>query len=122
MFDHVEYHVSDYKAARHFYRSCLEPISWRLIKEDLDSRVLGFSPDRFIRLHLTATVAVRPLVHVAFKAVSRSSVDAFYTAGLDAGGVDNGEPGSRDYGTPYYAAFLLDPDGHNIEAVFRSEE
>lgn len=122
MFDHVEFNVSSYSAARHFYQLCLQTLGWRLIKDEPDAGILGFSPDRFIRLHLTAGRMVGPPLHVAFTADSRRQVDAFHVAGIAAGGIDNGAAGHRPYGTPYYAAFLLDPDGHNIEAVFRGSE
>jgi len=121
MFDHVEYQVSDYRTVRTFYSSCLAPLGWRLIKDEPAAGVLGYSPDRFVRLHLTALGRVMPLLHVAFAAQSPQQVDDFFAAGLGAGGRGNGAPGVRAYGTPYYAAFLLDPDGHNIEAVFRGE-
>jgi catechol 2,3-dioxygenase-like lactoylglutathione lyase family enzyme len=122
MFDHVEYNVSGYAAARHFYQACLRTLGWQLIRQDPDAGILGFSPDRFIRLHLTAGRMVGPALHIAFMARTRDEVDAFHAAGLAGGGRDNGAAGHRDYGTSYYAAFLLDPDGHNIEAVFRGAE
>ena len=64
----------------------------------------------------------REILHLAFIADTRDAVNAFHGAGLDAGGSDNGPPGIRSYAPDYYAAYLLDPDGHNVEAVHRSAE
>jgi predicted lactoylglutathione lyase len=80
-------------------------------------RVIGYGAEKPI-FWINSGAALRDHVHVAFAAASRADVDAFYKAAMAAGGRDNGPPGIReDYHPNYYAAFVLDPDGHNIEAV-----
>jgi len=122
MLDHVGFSVSDYEHAKAFYRKALEPLGYELVMEvrqsDNDSPAAGFGiagkPDFWIGGEGGLN---RPL-HVALTAKDRASVDAFYHAAIAAGGKDNGAPGLRPHYHPdYYAAFVLDPDGHNIEAV-----
>ncbi|ADB53254.1 Glyoxalase/bleomycin resistance protein/dioxygenase [Conexibacter woesei DSM 14684] len=116
MFDHVHLRVADLAASRAFYAEVLEPLGIPLL---LDApHLLGFA-----NLAISADGPVSSNVHVAFTAADRAAVDAFHAAGLAAGHRDNGAPGVRDYGPPgmtWYAAYLLDPDGNNIEAVHRS--
>lgn len=121
MFDHVEYFVSDFEAARLFYSACLHAIGWRPLKEDRKAGILGYGSEGIIKLHLTAGRPVTPPVHVAFRAASRRAAHEFYQAGLLANGRDNGPPGPRDYAKHYYAAFLYDLDNDNIEAVYRGQ-
>jgi catechol 2,3-dioxygenase-like lactoylglutathione lyase family enzyme len=123
MIDHTGLNVSDPTKSRHFYEKALLPLGYRVIKEiptDLTGGVVVFGmgvppmPDFWIHQGPPQS----PPLHVAFKAESRVLVDAFYKAAVAAGGRDNGPPGLRAHYHPnYYAAFVLDPDGHNIEAV-----
>lgn len=113
MFDHVELPVRDREASAAFYRTVLAPLG---IEQTADGQ--------HVELGALALVERPPaeLLHLAFVAESRAAVQAFYRAGVEAGYRDNGPPGLRDYAPGYYAAYLLDPDGHNVEAVHRSEE
>ena len=114
--DHVKLPVSDLNASRAFYAAALGPLGYELVYEGDES--LGFGRDDFEPF--AVEVRGRPAVgtHIAITAFDEGSVDAFHAAALAAGGQDNGGPGMRPYGDHYYAAFVLDPDGHNIEAVF----
>jgi catechol 2,3-dioxygenase-like lactoylglutathione lyase family enzyme len=118
--DHVKLPIGDLAASRAFYSAALAPFGYRLVYDGESS--LGFGtgdggednePFALERGEPPSTGT-----HVAFTATSTSQVDAFHTAALAAGGRDNGEPGERPYGGYYYAAFVVDPDGHNIEAVY----
>ncbi len=117
MFDHVGLKVSDIAASIAFYREALAPLGIELLHSGDD--YAGFGPPGQAALWLHAHAG--PLqggAHVALKAPDRDAVGRFHVAGLKAGGRDNGGPGLRpDYSASYYAAFLHDPDGHNIEAV-----
>jgi catechol 2,3-dioxygenase-like lactoylglutathione lyase family enzyme len=118
VFDHVHIRVQDAKTSVAFYRALLEPLGIPAVWE-------GENGAQFANLVVThGEPYTSGPVHVAFVAESREQVDAFYAAGLEAGGRDNGAPGVReqyssDLGGTYYAAFVLDPDGNNIEAVRR---
>ena len=115
MIDHVRLHVKDYDKAKTFYGKALKPLGYELLMEFGTSVGFGIAgkPD----LWLTKSSAVVP-THVALASPNRTSVDAFYEAALAAGGKDNGKPGLRkDYHPNYYAAFVHDMDGNNIEAV-----
>ena len=119
MLDHVAINVRDIDVAKAFYLNALEPLGYEVFSE-LDGHVgleAGGHPDLW--LHQRGEPS-GPL-HVAFR-TDRAAVDAFHAAGIAAGYRDNGPPGIREYATDYYAAYLLDPDGHNIEAVHRSPE
>ncbi|NGY04200.1 VOC family protein [Solimonas terrae] len=114
MYDHVGLRIGNLAASGRFYRAVLAPLGYVA-----DASGGGFGPDGrpMLWLHEHADAGVRG-VHLAFAAASRAAVDAFHHAGVAAGGRDNGAPGLRsDYGPNYYAAFLLDPDGNNVEAV-----
>lgn len=115
MFDHVQLPVRDLEASSEFYARALDPLGIPLSYDGPDSVELG-------ALTLVPGGPLRDPVHIAFIAESREAVDAFWRAGLDAGGRDNGRPGLRDYAPDYYAAYLFDPDGHNVEAVHRARE
>lgn len=121
MLDHVTYSVSDIAAARRFYAEALSPIGYRVRHEfDHDgTTILGIgSGGPATELWMYAGEKTLPRVHVAFRAETRAQVDEFYRLALAAGGSDHGAPGTRaDYGPDYYAAFVLDPDGNNIELV-----
>jgi catechol 2,3-dioxygenase-like lactoylglutathione lyase family enzyme len=119
--DHVKLPMTDIDASRAFYTAALEPFGWRLVYDDGET-ALGFGigdggeDNEPFDLLLGSVPGVR--THVAITAESPDQVQAFYEAAIAAGGTDNGPPGERPYGGYYYAAFVLDPDGHNIEAVF----
>ncbi len=117
MFDHVGLKVRDLAASLRFYQAALAPLGHALGSEDGASA--GFGPPGAPALWLYARTAAEGGTHVAFNARDRGAVDQFHREGLKAGGRDHGQPGLRsDYGPTYYAAFLLDPDGNNVEAVF----
>ncbi len=126
MLDHVGLHVSDFARAKDFYRKALAAIGYQLIAEFSaevtgSTAVAGFGdppkPDFWI--HSAAQGArTAPAAHVAFRVPTKKLVDEFHAAAIAAGGRDNGAPGPRPhYHADYYGAFVLDPDGHNIEAV-----
>jgi catechol 2,3-dioxygenase-like lactoylglutathione lyase family enzyme len=116
MFDHVVVPVTDADASRRFYESALGPLGAKVMHESAGFVALG-GDSGFLALRQRDEVL--PL-HVAFR-TDRAGVDAFYEAAIAAGGVDNGAPGLRpNYHANYYAAFVHDPDGHNIEAVSHS--
>ncbi len=117
MIDHFNLPVLDLARSREFYERALAPLETRLVA--IDGEAIGFGREAW-EFGIVATPAPVPRLHVAFHAGSRSAVDAFYDAALAAGGRPNGPPGVRPHYDPqYYAAFVLDPDGHNIEAVCR---
>lgn len=121
MLDHVGIPVSDFARSREFYGKALAAIGYALMME-VPAEVAGKAfagfgengkPDFWISAGQVASG-----VHLAFQVQTRAQVDAFYRAALEAGGRDNGEPGLRPHYHPdYYGAFVLDPDGYNIEAV-----
>ena len=122
MIDHTGLNVSDYSRSKVFYLAALAPLGYHVIKE-LPAAIapqgamgLGVPPKP--DFWVAGGKAQSPPLHVAFRAASRALVDALYKAALAAGGRDNGPPGMRAHYHPnYYGAFVLDPDGHNIEAV-----
>ena len=113
IFDHVEIHASDFSESVRFYATVLAPLGIPSGAEGSDWE--GFPFNVVDRHPPTANL------HLCFHARSREQVDGFHQAGVDAGFRTNGEPGYRDYGPGYYAAFLLDPDGNNVEALYRDE-
>lgn len=117
MFDHIGLRVHDLEAGARFYTAALAPLG--CVPGSRGADYAGFGPPDATGLWLHAAgVPARTGVHVCFRAASREAVDRFHAAGLAAGGRDNGKPGPRpDYGPTYYAAFLLDPDGNNVETV-----
>lgn len=124
MIDHTGLQVSDPIKARAFYEAALAPLGYGVLKEvpmELTGGkvVLGMGvapkPDFWVAEGTPNT----PRIHIAFRAKSTAEVDAFHAAAIAAGGRDNGAPGVRPHYHPhYYGAFVLDPDGHNVEAVF----
>lgn len=118
MFDHVKFGVSDYAAAKAFYLQALEPLGMKALSEGTPDYGVEMSADGKVSLCLCQTDEKPAHLHIAFVAATRQQVDAFYRAALAAGGQDNGAPGLRPhYHANYYAAFVIGPDGHNIEAV-----
>lgn len=119
MFDHVKFGVSDYAASRAFFAKALEPLGVTVATEWPPDGVELSQPNGLASLCLYQTEEKPAHLHLAFVARSRQQVDAFYRAALEAGARDNGAPGLRpQYSGNYYAAFVIGPDGHNIEAVF----
>lgn len=116
MFDHVGIAVKDLARSVAFYEKALAPLGYVLCNSDAGGA--GFGPKGAPALWLSPAKGSVTAAHVAFKAKERRSVEAFHAAGLAAGGRDNGPAGLRpDYGPSYFAAFILDPDGNNVEAV-----
>lgn len=113
--DHIGLSVSDYARAKAFYAAALKPLGMTLLME-FGSEAAGFGRTR-PQFWIGTGKAAGP-IHLAFGAATRADVDAFYAAAMAAGGKDNGAPGIRAHYHPdYYGAFVLDPDGHNVEAV-----
>ncbi|KNC90428.1 VOC family protein [Trabulsiella odontotermitis] len=118
MFDHVKFGVSNFEASKTFYLNALEPLGIRLVSEGTPDYGVELSTDDESSLCLFQSDEKPAHLHIAFVADTRQQVDAFYHQALAAGGKDNGEPGLRPhYHASYYAAFVIDPDGHNIEVV-----
>lgn len=118
MFDHVKFGVSDYAASRAFFLEALAPLGVVVVSEGSPSYGVELSAADEVSLCLCQTDEKPAHLHLAFRAETRSQVEAFYRAALSAGGKDNGPPGLRpNYHANYYAAFVIGPDGHNIEAV-----
>jgi catechol 2,3-dioxygenase-like lactoylglutathione lyase family enzyme len=124
--DHVGFAVSDIERSRAFYTAALAPLGLRLLMEatpdqtESGGTALGFGDERPF-FWIGDSERIGEGTHVAFAARDRAAVGAFHAAALAAGGTDNGPPGPRPhYGPGYYAAFVHDPDGANIEAVCRS--
>lgn len=118
MFDHVKFGVSDYAASRTFFLKALEPLGVGIVAEGAPSYGIELSAKGQASLCLYQTGEKPAPLHIAFAAETGQQVDAFYRAALAAGGTDNGPPGLRPrYHANYYAAFVIGPDGHNIEAV-----
>ena len=117
IFDHVEVHASDYAESVRFYETVLEPLG--ILK--LDERAEGDGDwTCFANLNVVDRRPATQNLHVCFYARSKEQVDGFHRAGVEAGFRSNGEPGYREvYGSGYYAAFLLDPDDNNVEALYR---
>lgn len=117
MYDHVGLKVKSIDASVRFYRATLGVLGHVLHSQDEASASFGPPGEPAFWVYLTKG-PVGSTVHVAFRAPRRDAVDRFHKVGLEAGGRDQGAPGVRaEYGPHYYAAFLLDPDGNNIEAV-----
>lgn len=128
MIDHIGFPVSDYARAKAFYTKALAPLGYSLIMEvtqqdRIGEQAAGFGANGKPDLWIGGEGALNKPVHIALQAKDRATVDAFYKAAIAAGGYDNGAPGIRAHYHPnYYGAFVLDPDGHNIEAVCHAPE
>jgi catechol 2,3-dioxygenase-like lactoylglutathione lyase family enzyme len=116
MIDHIGIEVSDHARSKAFYAAALAPLGYAVVMEYEGWCGLGREGKPDFWIHGSAKTA--PRLHVAFASPDRKTVDAFYLAALTAGARDNGAPGIRAHYHPnYYGAFVIDPDGHNIEAV-----
>ncbi len=129
MLDHLGFTVVDYPRSRAFYRKALAPLGFDVVMDVTREMSggyegCGFGPPGRPQFWIgTGTGAPGRGMHIAFSAGTRAEVDAFHAAALAAGGTDNGAPGLRpQYHANYYGAFVIDPDGHNIEAVCHAPE
>lgn len=121
MFDHVVFGASDYAASKAFFLKALEPLGIAVVQEN--SLGIELSSDGKTSLCIFPTEEKPAHLHLAFTAENREQVHAFHRAALEAGGKDNGAPGLRaQYHAHYYAAFVIGPDGHNIEVVCHKPE
>ena len=121
MIDHLTLKVRDLARSKAFFLAALGPLGYELVMEG--PGMLGLGADRKPDLWLAQDPENARPTHLAISAPSRKAVDAFHAAALRAGGTDNGRPGIRaDYHPTYYAAFVLDEDDHNIEAVVHRPE
>jgi catechol 2,3-dioxygenase-like lactoylglutathione lyase family enzyme len=114
MIAHTTLHVSNYRKAKVFYTAALAPLGYRNNMESGESA--GFNDGKNTDFWISKDKVVP--THLAFETDSRSKVEAFHEAAIRAGATDNGAPGYRDYSPGYFAAFVLDADGNNIEAVW----
>jgi catechol 2,3-dioxygenase-like lactoylglutathione lyase family enzyme len=121
MIDHVSLDVRDYEASKRFYAQALAPLGYELLME-YGGHVCGFGRDGKPDFWIGNRKEAQTGVHVAFAASDRATVDRFHEAALAAGGTDNGPPGPWPYHEQYYGAFVLDPDGNNVEAVCHRPE
>jgi len=128
MIDHTGLQVTDPKKSKNFYDKALAPLGYEMMmeipKEYTDGMaVYGYGVPPKPDFWISEGTPNKPHLHIAFRADNRKQVDDFYKAALAAGGKDNGAPGPRPhYHKDYYGAFVLDPDGHNIEAVCHDPE
>ena len=123
MIDHTGFNMSDPARSRRFYDAALKPLGYQVLMEVPKEHtggivVLGYGVAPKPDFWLAEGTPQKPAIHIAFRADTKQQVDEFYRAALAAGGKDNGPPGLRpQYHANYYGAFVLDPDGHNVEAV-----
>ncbi len=123
MFDHVQIKVSDLKKSRAFYAAVLGTLGHKVVFE-IEDVVVGIGNNPHDMFEISKVGDETPLsksVHVAFTAKSQEEAQAFYKVALEHGAKDNGAPGFRDYEPGYFAAFVIDPDGHNLEVVFQDK-
>jgi catechol 2,3-dioxygenase-like lactoylglutathione lyase family enzyme len=123
MIGHLSFGVRDLRRAALFYERALAPLGFVCVWAN--DRDVGFGlpngGDKLALFPHAESAPPGPGFHLAFDAPSRAAVDAFYESAIDAGGVDAGAPGLRPhYGAKYYAAFVVDPDGHKLEAVYQT--
>jgi catechol 2,3-dioxygenase-like lactoylglutathione lyase family enzyme len=123
MIDHIGFTVSDYARSKDFYLRVLKPLGFGLVMEVTAEQSgagnhAGFGPPGKPSFWISDGEPIKGRLHIAFMADSPAEVDDFYFAAIGAGAIDKGEPGLRPHYHPhYYGAFVLDPDGHNVEAV-----
>lgn len=122
MFDHIQIKVSDYAESRPFYEAVMKTLSYDVVFEDENVVGFGTNPhDMFEIRQASEKVPLSAATHIAFVAKSEDAVRAFYQTALELGAKDNGAPDFRDYEPGYFAAFVIDPNGHNLEAVFKAK-
>jgi catechol 2,3-dioxygenase-like lactoylglutathione lyase family enzyme len=120
LIDHIQLVVHNLAASRRFYEAVFDALKIPIAGTGADY----FWADELFISSIDSEAAAGKLTgrhHLAFQAADRAMVEAFHAAGLEAGGKDNGRPGERSYHPGYFAAFLIDPDGNNIEAVYHGE-
>lgn len=117
--DHIGFNVRDFARSKAFYEKALAPLGIKVMMGEAGWAMLGREKPEF---WIGAMGTPPGPIHLAFAAQSREQVRQFHAAALAAGGKDNGGPGLRDYHPTYYGAFIIDPDGHNIEAVCHKPE
>jgi len=120
LFNHVQIKVKDLNVSRSFYEPLMSVLGYNVVL-NIENSVIGYGTsvhDMFEIRQADASCPLSVSVHLAFNAPTKEAVDAFFDAAINAGAKPNGEPGYREYEEGYYAAFIIDPDGHNIEAVF----
>jgi catechol 2,3-dioxygenase-like lactoylglutathione lyase family enzyme len=123
MFDHVEFTVSDISASHAFYTPIFTAIGAKVAFYDEDVGELGIEMNGVVGFLVTKGKATKPNMHICFRATGKKAVEMAYEGAIAGGGCCNGGPGYRnDYGPGYYAAFVFDPDGHNIEILFREPQ
>ena len=123
MFDHVGVNVKDFAVSRAFYGQALEPLGWSEVMAFDEHKAVAYGTDDKPVFWVCEREPYGTGTHVAFHSEEREIVDAFHAAALAAGDTDNGAPGIREHYHPtYYAAFVHDPDGNNVEAVCHKEE
>ena len=123
MIDHVGLNVRDYPASRAFFEQTLAPLGYRVVMAFDEWKAAGFGTDEKPVFWIAEREPTGTGTHVAFVCPDRATVDAFHSAALAAGGIDNGLPGLREHYHPtYYGAFVHDLDGNNIEAVSHGPE
>jgi catechol 2,3-dioxygenase-like lactoylglutathione lyase family enzyme len=121
VFDHIGFHVSDFEKAKDFFVQALKPLNIGITSEGAGWAMIGRKNDG--RLWFGSFGPSPGPIHIAFGAETREQVRQFYTAAIAAGGKDNGGPGLRsNYRPNYYGAFVIGPDGHNVEAVCYASE
>ena len=117
MIDHTTIHVDDIVVSKNFYLHALEPLGYKIVMDFPEMKAAGLGVQGKMDTWLHGHGCNQP-IHIAWQADTREQVDAFYVAALAAGGKDNGKPGIRAmYHPHYYAAFVIDQNGHNIEVV-----
>lgn len=120
MFDHVEYSVGDFSAAHRFYVPIFEAIGAHVAFLDEELGELGIEKEGIVQFLITRGAPTQPKIHICFRAPDKEAVQKAYDGAIAGGGICNGKPGYRDHYAPgYYAAFVFDPDGHNVEVLFR---
>lgn len=125
IFNHVQIKIKDLNYSRKFYDSIMSILGYKVVL-DIKDVVIGYGTsvhDMFEIRQAAKEAALSKSIHLAFNAPNIESVDAFYQAALEKGAKGNGKPNFRpEYEEGYYAAFVIDPDGHNIEAIYKEEK
>jgi catechol 2,3-dioxygenase-like lactoylglutathione lyase family enzyme len=121
MIDHMGFGASDYDASMAFFKAALAPLGYKVVMEGPPGAGAGLGAEHAPELWIHPSPHKPAPLHIALRARTRAEVDAFHQAALAAGGRDNGGPGLRPHYHPnYYGAFVIGPDGHNVEAVCHS--